>query len=99
MTNEEQVSVFRQGSEAWRKWLGEHFAERVDLTDADLANLDLQEIYLRNAGLRNATSEERALPTQSSADRPSGTQISLGPTSPMPQEAIKPSGRLRMLLL
>lgn len=41
MANEEQLSILKQGVEAWNKWRREHPQIDIDLTNADLTGMDL----------------------------------------------------------
>lgn len=59
MANEEQLSILKQGVEAWNKWRYEHRKIKegsldVDLNPIDLSNADLNTIHLNRANLSYA---------------------------------------------
>ncbi|ABW33358.1 pentapeptide repeat-containing protein [Acaryochloris marina] len=54
MANEEQLSLLKQGVEAWNSWREENLDVEIDLSSADLRNADLRDADLRDADLFNA---------------------------------------------
>lgn len=54
MADEQQLSVIKQGAEAWNDWLRENPGVTIDLSYADLPNLKLAFAYLGGANLYGA---------------------------------------------
>ena len=54
MANKEQVSILRQGAEAWNNWRAKNREQRIDLVGADLSGTNLAGVKLMGINLRDA---------------------------------------------
>jgi uncharacterized protein YjbI with pentapeptide repeats len=54
MANEEQLTILRQGVDAWNKWREKHVYAKIDLIKVDLSGADLTGANLREANLADA---------------------------------------------
>ncbi len=61
MANEEQLSILKQGIEAWNQWREKNGAIKVDLSGANLSGADLSGIDFRDARLTRVDFREAIL--------------------------------------
>ena len=54
MANEEQLTILRQGVEAWNKWREENPDVEIDLSNTSLKRTNLKKVVLRGANLSEA---------------------------------------------
>lgn len=57
MANEAQVAALREGSAAFRRYMGDNVRDRVDLSGADLRGLDVEGLNLQGSNLEGARLE------------------------------------------